>query len=50
MSRAFTQVKAYIIDNGINLADILALNMILETVFGNPDCVTMAERKLEALK
>jgi hypothetical protein len=45
---AFTQVKAYITIDGINLADILALISIL--AFGDPDCIATVERNLEALK
>jgi hypothetical protein len=35
---------------GINLVDVLALITILETAFGNLDHITIAKRKLEALK
>jgi hypothetical protein len=50
VAHAFLQVDAYITDKGINLADVLALIMVLETAFRDPDCVAIAEQKLEALK
>jgi hypothetical protein len=50
VGQAFAQVKAYITDEGINLADIPALITVLEMAFRDPDHVAIAERKLEAFK
>jgi predicted transcriptional regulator len=50
MGQASTQVKAYIINNGINPANIPALIAILKTVFGNPDHIVQVECKLKVLK
>jgi hypothetical protein len=50
VDQAFAQVKAYIINEDINLTDVPALVTILETAFRDPDCMATAERKLEALK
>jgi phosphomannomutase len=50
VGQAFMQVEAYITDEGINLADVPALIMILEIAFRDPDHVATAERKLEMLK
>jgi hypothetical protein len=43
-------VEAYITDNAINLIDILGSIIISETVFGDPDCITIMEMKLKAFK
>jgi hypothetical protein len=50
VDQAITQVESYIIDEGINLADVPALITVLEKAFGDPDCMAVAERKLESLK
>jgi hypothetical protein len=50
VGQAFTQVKAYITDEGINKGDVSCWIMVLETTFGNPNCVVTGERKLEMLK
>jgi hypothetical protein len=50
VGQAFTQVKAYNTDEGINLADVPALIMVLEMVFRDPDGVAIVERKLKILK
>jgi hypothetical protein len=47
---AFTQVKAYITDEWINLTDVPVLVTDLETAFRNPDHVATSERKPVALK
>jgi hypothetical protein len=47
--QAFTQVKTYITDKGINLVDVPALIAVFKTGFGNPDCVAIAEWKLVVL-
>jgi hypothetical protein len=44
------QVEAYITDRGINLTDVLALIIVLEMAFRDPDHVAIVEQKLEALK
>jgi hypothetical protein len=43
VGQAFTQVKAYIRDESINLTDVLALITVLEIALGNPDHMTIAE-------
>jgi hypothetical protein len=43
VGQAFTQVKAYITDKGINLTDVPALITVLETAIGDPDHVATAE-------
>jgi hypothetical protein len=50
VGQAFTQVKTYFSDKGINLTGVAALIIILETAFGDPNLVATAERKLEVLK
>jgi hypothetical protein len=50
LGQAFTHVEAYIIDSSINLIVISALIDILETAFGDPNHISAAECKLEALK
>jgi hypothetical protein len=50
VGQAFAQVEVYIAVEGINLTDIVALITVLETVFGDPDSVVTAERKVETLK
>jgi hypothetical protein len=50
VGQAFTWVKAYITDEGINLTDVLALIMVLEMGFKDLDHVATLERKLEMLK
>jgi hypothetical protein len=44
------QVEAGIIDAGMNLAKVPALLMVLEMVFGDPDCMATAEQNLEVHK
>jgi hypothetical protein len=46
----FTQVKAYISDKEIYVADVSALIIMLEIAFGARDCLAIAERKVGALK
>jgi hypothetical protein len=43
VGQAFAQVKAYITYEGINLTDVSALIMVLETAFGNSDHMATAE-------
>jgi hypothetical protein len=43
VGQAFAQVKAYITDKDINLPDVPALITVLETAFGDPNCVVTAE-------
>jgi hypothetical protein len=43
VGQAFTQVKTYDINKGINLADVSALIAVLETAFRNRDHVATAE-------
>jgi hypothetical protein len=50
VGQAFAQVKAYIPDEGINLANVPGLITVLETAFRDPDHVAIAEGKLEVLK
>jgi coenzyme F420-reducing hydrogenase beta subunit len=50
VGHAFAQVKTYITDKGINLTDVPALITVLQTAFGDSDCVVIAEQKLEVLK
>jgi hypothetical protein len=50
VGQAFAQVEAYITDEGIDLADVPTLIIVLKTAFGDPDHVATAERKLEVLK
>jgi hypothetical protein len=50
VGQAFAQVKAYVTNEGINLANVLALIMVLEMAFGDPDRVMIAEQKLEMLQ
>jgi hypothetical protein len=50
VGQTFTQVEAYITDKDINLEDVTALITGMETAFGDPDRMSTAERKLEALK
>jgi hypothetical protein len=50
VGQAFAQVEAHITDEDINLADVPALITVLKTAFGNPDCMVIAEQKLEAVK
>jgi hypothetical protein len=50
VNKAFTKVKAYIMNDSIDLADDQALITILEKAFSDPDCITIAERKFETLK
>jgi hypothetical protein len=45
MAQAFTKVEAYITDEDINFADMLALITILETAYRNLNCITTVERK-----
>jgi hypothetical protein len=49
-SQTFTQVKAYITNSSINLADVSGLITSLETVFGDQYRVATVECKLEVLK
>jgi hypothetical protein len=44
------QVEVYNTNEGINLTDVRAWITVLDTVFRNPDCMAIAEMKLEALK
>jgi hypothetical protein len=50
VGQPFTQVKVYITDKGINLADVLALIKVLGTATGKHDYVATAEPELEVLK
>jgi hypothetical protein len=50
VGQAFTQDETYITNDGINLGNIPTHIAILEMAFGDPNCVAIAERKLEALK
>jgi hypothetical protein len=50
VGQAFVQVEAYITNKGINLTVVPVMITVLETEFGEPDCVTTAERKLEVCK
>jgi hypothetical protein len=43
VGQAYVHVEAYITDEDINLTDVLALITVLETAFGDPDCVATAE-------
>jgi hypothetical protein len=49
VGQAFAWVKAYITDEGINLADVPPLIMVLEIACKDPDLVATSERKLEML-
>jgi hypothetical protein len=42
VGQGYTQVKAYITDEGIILVHVPAVMMVLETAFGDQDCVAMA--------
>jgi uncharacterized protein YpmB len=50
VGKDFAQVEAYNTNEGINLADVPTLIMVLEMAFGETDHVVTAERKLEMLK
>jgi hypothetical protein len=50
VGQVFTQVKGYITNGDINLADVPVLVTVLETTFGDPDHVATAEQKLEVLE
>jgi hypothetical protein len=43
VGQAFTQVIVYIMGEGIKLADVPALIMVLEMAFRDPDLVVTAE-------
>jgi hypothetical protein len=49
VDHAFTQVEAFITGEGTNLANVLALIMVLEMAFREPGAVAIGERKLEVL-
>jgi hypothetical protein len=49
VSSAFTQVDAYITDEGINLADVPTLITILKTTFGELKCIMTVKSNLEDL-
>lgn len=48
--RALDQVTLHINDDHINFANLASLTTILETAFGDPGRVAMAERKLRSLR
>ena len=48
--QAFTQIEPYIREDRIELASVTELLKVLEIAFGDPDCESTAERKLEVLK
>jgi hypothetical protein len=50
VGQGFTQVKAYITDEGFNLVEVPALIMVLETALKDPDHMATVERKMEVLK
>jgi hypothetical protein len=43
VGHAFTHIEAYIANEDIKLIDVSALITVLETGFGNPDHVVIAE-------
>lgn len=49
-SMALEQIMPYISPTGVNLASLEALITILESTFGDPDRVAMAEREHERLQ
>jgi hypothetical protein len=50
VGKAIAQVQAYMINEGMNLADVPALMTILKRVFRDRDHVAIGKRKLEVLK
>jgi hypothetical protein len=50
VGQTFAQVETYITDEDINLTNVPALITVLETAFGNPGHMAIAEQNLEKLK
>jgi hypothetical protein len=50
VGQVFTQVKAYITDKGINLADVLPLITVLEIACEDPKGMATPEQKVGELK
>jgi hypothetical protein len=50
VGQAFAQIEAYITNEGINLKDVPALIMIVETAFEDPNHVVIVEPRLEVYK
>jgi hypothetical protein len=47
---SFRPSQGLFTDKGINLTDVLALIIVQEIAFRDPDCMATAESKMEALK